>query len=92
LAPLLLSAAHCIVADAEHWRRSSSVLRIASSPARIIGAAPPQCCALHRRRRGSLAPLLLSAAHCIVADADHWRRSSSVLRIASSPARIISSA
>ncbi len=57
----------------------------------------------HRRRRGSLAPLLVIASsrkrrypHCIVAGAAHWRRSSSSLRpasggtpTASSPARLI---
>ncbi|SGH47220.1 Uncharacterised protein [Mycobacterium tuberculosis] len=34
------------------WRRSSSSLRSASSPAVVNGAAPPHRCALHRRRRG----------------------------------------
>ncbi len=33
------------------WRRSSSSLRSASSPAVVNGAAPPHRCALHRRRR-----------------------------------------
>ncbi|CNZ24091.1 Uncharacterised protein [Mycobacterium tuberculosis] len=61
-----------------HWRRSSSSLRppqaggtpTASSPARLIGAAPrhrfvPRKRAvppLHRRRRGSLAPLMSALA------------------------------
>ncbi|KAA8967745.1 MAG: hypothetical protein F6Q13_05460 [Mycobacterium sp.] len=36
-----------------------------------MGAAPPHRFALHRRRRGSWAPLLLIASLCIVAGAVH---------------------
>ncbi|PHO48802.1 hypothetical protein B6F22_14540 [Mycobacterium tuberculosis variant bovis] len=78
----------CIVAGAGHWRRSSPSLCSASSPARVTGAAPPHRFALHRRRRGSLAPLLPIALLCIVAGAGHWRRSSPSLCSASSPARV----
>src|ERR1700677_1138246 len=46
----------------------SSASKRASS---IIFAAPSHRCALHRRRRGSCAPLLLIAALCIVAGGDH---------------------
>src|ERR1700678_2765700 len=69
MAPLLLIASLCIVAGAGHGRRSSSSLRSASSPAQVMGAAPPHRFALHRRRRGSWAPLLLIASLCIVAGA-----------------------
>ncbi|REA10454.1 hypothetical protein C3R28_14975 [Mycobacterium tuberculosis] len=88
LAPLLPIALLCIVAGAGHWRRSSPSLCSASSPARVTGAAPPHRFALHRRRRGSLAPLLPIALLCIVAGAGHWRRSSPSLCSASSPARV----
>ncbi len=47
---------------------------------------------LHRRRRGSLAPLLPIALLCIVAGAGHWRRSSPSLCSASSPARVTGAA
>ncbi|ASQ87499.1 hypothetical protein CE197_19360 [Mycobacterium intracellulare subsp. chimaera] len=58
----------------------------------FICAAPPHRYALHRRRRGSSAPLLLIATLCIVAGAVHQHRSFSSLRSASSPARFISTA
>ncbi len=64
-APLLLIASLCIVVGAVHERRSSSSLRSASSSARFTSAAPPHRFALHRRRRGSRAPLLLIASLCI---------------------------
>ncbi len=55
-------------------RRSSSSLRSASSPARLICAAPPHRFALHRHRRDSSAPLLLIASLCIVTGAHGQRR------------------
>ncbi|RXR85965.1 hypothetical protein EUA95_12685, partial [Mycobacterium tuberculosis] len=58
-----------------HLRRSSSSLRSASSPARLICAAPAHRFALHRHRRDSSAPLLLIASLCIVTGATHLRRS-----------------
>src|SRR5271168_1651103 len=57
-APLLPIAALCIVVSAAHLRHSSPSLRSASSSARLICATPPHRCALHRRQRGSSAPLL----------------------------------
>ncbi|ASZ24359.1 hypothetical protein CK482_12275 [Mycobacterium tuberculosis] len=91
-APLLLIASLCIVTGATHLRRSCSSLRSASSPARLICAAPAHRFALHRHRRDSSAPLLLIASLCIVTGATHLRRSSSSLRSASSPARMVSDA
>jgi hypothetical protein len=52
-------------------------------------ATPPHHCVLHRRRRGSCAPLLLITVFCIVAGAGHARHSSSSLCSASSPARVM---
>src|SRR5947209_8926691 len=58
----------------------TTVITITSTAAKIseptsvpefMRAAPPHRCALHRRRRGSCAPLLLIAALCIVAGAVH---------------------
>ncbi|KAF3411254.1 hypothetical protein BIT17_4504 [Mycobacterium tuberculosis variant bovis] len=62
------------------------------SSAPLICAAPPHRFALHRHRRDSSAPLLLIASLCIVTGATHLRRSSSSLRSASSPARMVSDA
>src|SRR5579875_2443698 len=50
-----------------------------------LTCAAPHRYALHRRRLGSSAPLLLIATLCIVAGLVHRRRSSSSLRSASSP-------
>src|SRR5271170_1869581 len=88
-APLLPIAALCIVVSAAHLRHSSPSLRSASSSARLICATPPHRCALHRRQRGSSAPLLPIAALCIVVSAAHLRHSSASLRSASSSARLI---
>src|SRR5271156_5027934 len=57
-ARLLLIASLCLVVGAGHVRRSFSSLRSASSSARVMCAAPSHRFALHRRRRGSCAPLL----------------------------------
>ncbi|CNV39042.1 Uncharacterised protein [Mycobacterium tuberculosis] len=73
-APLLLIASLCIVTGATHLRRSCSSLRSASSPARLICAAPAHRFALHRHRRDSSAPLLLIASLCIVTGAHGQRR------------------
>src|SRR6202022_986050 len=66
-APLLLIASLCIVTGAGHVRRSSSSLRSASSPARVMCAPPPHRFALHRRRRGSSAPPLPASSSAVQA-------------------------
>ncbi|REN81945.1 hypothetical protein DSI80_11385 [Mycobacterium tuberculosis] len=53
-----------------HTPRSRSTTSGVSG-ARFTSAAPPHRFALHRRRRGSRAPLLLIASLCIVVGAAH---------------------
>ncbi|COX39682.1 Uncharacterised protein [Mycobacterium tuberculosis] len=52
------------------WSSTTS-RSVRTSGSAVMRAAPPHRCALHRRRRGPLAPLLLIAALCIVAGAGH---------------------
>jgi hypothetical protein len=49
----------------------TAVINVTTTRAVVICAAPPHRCALHRRRRWSLAPLLLIAAPGIVAGGGH---------------------
>ncbi len=53
-----VTAGQAELTAASQWRRSSSSLRSASSPAVVNGAAPPHRCALHRRRAGVMGSII----------------------------------